>query len=83
MGLDPRADSAVYQLDLLHLHPQELLRFRLRQPLLVGEDRRLEQLAVSVEGHGADGAALADDDHPAQRAGKLELIHVAHVRYLQ
>lgn len=39
--------------------------------------------AFSVEGHGADGASVADDDCAAQRSGKLELVHVADVCHRQ
>ena len=50
---------------------------------MVGPHRRIEQLAIPVEGDGADGAPVADDDHPAQRSGELELVHVADVRHRQ
>lgn len=40
-------------------------------------------MAFSLEGHGSDGASVLDDDHPAQRVGKLELVHVADVRHRQ
>ena len=62
---------------------EKLLRFDFRQFVLVRSHRRFEQLAFSVEGHGADGASVADDDCAAQRSGKLELVHVADVCHRQ
>lgn len=50
---------------------------------MVRTNRRIEQLALFVESHGADGASVADDDHSAQWFGKLELVHVADVRHCQ